>query len=242
MSVHVNGWPVINLFLKKRNKKQQDLARLLAISPSAVSQIKNGEYLLNPYQMKHLCDFLALDLQAADTFYTGIFNARIMTRARTIPPQKLSEPRIKYPEERTAGDTVAVPMLKISQMHTFQPLFMPLLTFMEQNDCDYLHLPPGKVKPETGALKIDIFSPEHVELPDQALIFVPLIQYPRSGDLCIYKTAAGEIHIKEIVIDRHLVFFKSAQNRRSNDAVWDQEQTPGYLQWIFPVTEVVIRT
>ncbi len=242
MSVHVNGWPVIDQFLKKRNKKQQDLAKMLAISPSAVSQIKNGEYLLSPHQMQNLCNYLELDLNAADTFYTGIFNARIITKSRTIPAQKIAEPPPKVSPEKLTGNTTVVPMLKISQMHSFQPLFHLLPVYMEQNDCDYLHFPAGKIKPDLCAFKIDIFSPEHVELPDQALIFVPGQQYPLSGDLCIFKTTAGEIHMKEIVIDRHLIFFKSTQNRRRNDMVWDREQNPVFLQWIFPVSEVVIRT
>lgn len=242
MSVHVNGWPVIDQFLKKRNKKQQDLAKMLAISPSAVSQIKNGDYLLSPHQMQNLCSYLELDLQATDTFYTGIFNARIITKSRTIPAQKFSEKPLSVSGEPQTGDTVAIPMLRLSQMHSFQPLFHQLRDYMEQNDCDYLHFPAGKIKMNLCALKIDIFSPEHVELPDQALIFIPYQQYPLSGDLCIFKTTADEIHMKEIVIDRQLIFFKSTQNRRRNDMVWDREQNPVFLQWIFPVSEVVIRT
>ena len=42
--MNVNGWRVIERLLFRRKKNQSDLARLLGMTPAAVTQIKKGSF------------------------------------------------------------------------------------------------------------------------------------------------------------------------------------------------------
>lgn len=76
---HVNGWPVIRRYLELRCRTQSALAAELGISPSAVSQLKQGGFLLNPAQLDRIADFLQMDPEGVTAFYAQIFRARLLT-------------------------------------------------------------------------------------------------------------------------------------------------------------------
>lgn len=77
MQNDVNGWPIISKWLGIREKRQADLARLLNISPSAISQLKHGDMLLNAGQMAAVIEFLEISEDDISLFYTEVFNARL---------------------------------------------------------------------------------------------------------------------------------------------------------------------
>lgn len=77
MNLHVNGWDIIAKYLKRSSIRQGDLAQVLHISKAAVSQIKNGQFLLNPRQLAVIADYLKFDDAAITEFYTMLFNARL---------------------------------------------------------------------------------------------------------------------------------------------------------------------
>lgn len=74
---HVNGWRVIAAGLQARQLRQKDLARLLGVTPAAVSQIKSGRIKLNRRQIALIYNFLALSDQEIRRLYAEIFNARL---------------------------------------------------------------------------------------------------------------------------------------------------------------------
>ena len=75
---HVNGWPVIRRYLELRRRTQSALAAELGISSSAVSQLKQGAFLLNPAQLSRIADFLRMDPEGVTAFYAQIFRARLL--------------------------------------------------------------------------------------------------------------------------------------------------------------------
>ena len=77
MNGHLNGWDVISRHLQLRDKNQSDLARLLHISPAAITQIKNGQFRLNPGQIRAIAGYLNFGPGALDEFFSEIVNARM---------------------------------------------------------------------------------------------------------------------------------------------------------------------
>ena len=76
---HVNGWPVIRRYLTLRRRTQSALAAELGISPSAVTQFKQGAFLLNPEQLDRIATFLQMDPDGVTAFYAQVFRARLLT-------------------------------------------------------------------------------------------------------------------------------------------------------------------
>lgn len=77
---HVNGWPVIQYFLNQRQKTQSALAGHLQITPSAVTQIKHGQFLLNAGQLRKITDFLEMDPAGMSALYAQVFRGRLLAK------------------------------------------------------------------------------------------------------------------------------------------------------------------
>jgi hypothetical protein len=75
---HINGWPVIQYFLQRNHVTQSALAAHLQISPSAVSQLKQGLFLLNAVQLRSIVRFLEMDEQGVAAFYSQVFRSRLL--------------------------------------------------------------------------------------------------------------------------------------------------------------------
>ena len=76
---HVNGWPVIRQYLARTRLTQTALAAHLRITPSAITQIKQGIFLFNAGQLRKTADFLKMDEKGITAFYTQIFRARLLS-------------------------------------------------------------------------------------------------------------------------------------------------------------------
>ena len=78
MKAHVNGWETIERQLSQLGRKQGELARLLQITPAAVSQVKKGVYLLNPKQLEKIvqpdADFTFLEERILTMYANPMLN------------------------------------------------------------------------------------------------------------------------------------------------------------------------
>ncbi len=95
---HINGWPVIQHFLSRKHITQSALAAHLQISPSAVSQIKQGLFLLNAEQLRAIVHFLQMDDEGVEAFYAQVFRGRLLAdddRAREGFAISVSRPAAK---------------------------------------------------------------------------------------------------------------------------------------------------
>ncbi len=77
ISKDINGWSVISKWLTINKKRQIDLAALLDVTASAISQIKSGNILLSAKQISLILDYLNIDSKDMCALYTLIFNARL---------------------------------------------------------------------------------------------------------------------------------------------------------------------
>lgn len=75
--MNVNGWPVIEMLLLRRKKNQSDLARLLGITPAAITQVKQGEFQLNAAALEKVLHYLGATVEEQDELYTQIVQSRI---------------------------------------------------------------------------------------------------------------------------------------------------------------------
>lgn len=76
METHVNGWPIIEATMIKRHVSQRSLARLLDVTPAAISQAKNGTIMFNWGQLASICSFLKLPKSECGKLFSEIMNAR----------------------------------------------------------------------------------------------------------------------------------------------------------------------
>ncbi len=81
MDSRLNGWPLIARLLYRRRKNQSDLARLLKISPAAVTQFKHGEYRLSGIQLEKILDYLHATPEESAEFYSQLIPARLFGKS-----------------------------------------------------------------------------------------------------------------------------------------------------------------
>ena len=84
---HKNGWRHIELWLEKAGKNQSDLARVLNMSPAAITQIKNGQFTLNPDFFDTIFFWLRVPVAERKKFYAEIIQARISVTEFTVTLQ-----------------------------------------------------------------------------------------------------------------------------------------------------------
>ena len=77
----INGWPLIARLLYRRRKNQSDLARLLKISPAAVTQLKHGDYRLSGIQLEKILAYLHASADEYEELYSLLIPARLFGRA-----------------------------------------------------------------------------------------------------------------------------------------------------------------
>ena len=130
MNGHINGWGVISRHLQLRDKNQSDLARLLHISPAAITQIKNGQFRLNPRQLYAIPGYLEFNQAAFDEFFSEIFNARMQVcHGEVLPgPEKL---RCIVKVERRS-DTRRIPVAGLELLRNFVPALESLADYMRR--------------------------------------------------------------------------------------------------------------
>ena len=130
MNGHINGWAVISRHLLLREKNQSDLARLLHISPAAITQIKNGQFRLNPRQLQAIPGYLEFSQAACDEFFSEVFNAR-MKFCHGHQLQESEHLSCSVKVERRTGNR-KIPVGHISLLKNFIPALESLADFMRR--------------------------------------------------------------------------------------------------------------
>ena len=77
----INGWPLIARLLYRRRKNQSDLARLLKVSPAAVTQLKHGDYRLSGVQLEKILDYLHATDDEYEELYSLLIPARLFGKS-----------------------------------------------------------------------------------------------------------------------------------------------------------------
>ena len=74
--MNVNGWPIIERMLYRRKKNQSDLARLLRMSPAAITQIKKGDFLLSAESLEKILFYLGAGTEEENELFIQIIQSR----------------------------------------------------------------------------------------------------------------------------------------------------------------------
>ena len=81
--MNVNGWPVIETLLYRRRKNQSDLARLLGVSPAAITQIKQGDFQLGIVALDRIMRYLGATIDEQNEVYTQVIQGRFFEKLDT---------------------------------------------------------------------------------------------------------------------------------------------------------------
>lgn len=78
--MNINGWSIIETLLSRRKKNQSDLARLLGISPAAITQIKRGDFQLNMESLETILKYLGASRGEEEAIYSQIIQSRFCAK------------------------------------------------------------------------------------------------------------------------------------------------------------------
>ena len=246
---NVNGWTVISKWLAINKKRQSNLANLLNVTPSAISQIKTGNILLNAKQISLILDYLKIDSKDMCTLYTLIFNARLHNNIDRS--QKLivniadSKDKNKFSVSSNTESSNfnhnnsfrRVPLMTFSQAANYEPALESIESFA--NLCsDQTALFPD-VQVGSFALLLD-HNNDASEFAHSAILLVSGDEYPVHGDMVVAKLRSGELITKYYLRKDNIVHFKS-KNADIDNLVWHYKEDPGYVQWMYPIVEVNLK-
>jgi hypothetical protein len=221
MNGHINGWAVISRHLLLREKNQSDLARLLHISPAAITQIKNGQFRLNPKQLHAIPGYLECSQAACDEFFSEVFNARMQfCHGEQLPGAEQMNCSVRV--ERRSNSR-KIPVAHVSVLKNFLPALESIADFMrritlERHTCSCRN---GNV-----ALKVD---GEITGTPDPALLIVNGETYPVPGEPALAAWNDGTFTVGTYNSDgrerKVMPFGNSGKKEKKADS----------LRWIYPV-------
>ena len=75
--MNVNGWNTISVLLARNGQKQSDLARLLNMSASAVTQMKQEKFKISGTQLEKICLYLNATSAEKQAIFEEVVNARL---------------------------------------------------------------------------------------------------------------------------------------------------------------------
>ena len=246
ISKEINGWPVIAKWMAVNKKRQIDLAALLNVTASAVSQIKSGNILLNANQISLILDYLQIDANDMCALYTLIFNARlhnnIDSNKKLIvniadPANKnnffVSSNSKSYPPADKESFR-RVPLMTFTQAVSYEPALEPIEAFASCCSDQTVLFP--EVRSGSFALLID-HENATPEFMHSAILLVSGNEYPVHGDMVVAKLRSGEVITKYYLREDDVVHFKS-QKTDADNLAWHYKEDPGYVQWMYPIIEV----
>lgn len=76
----INAWVVIERMMHRRNKSQNALARMLGVTPAAITQIKRGDFQLNAVYLKKIMRYLGATVEEEEEIYTQIIQSRFLNQ------------------------------------------------------------------------------------------------------------------------------------------------------------------
>ena len=78
----VNGWAVIQVLLRRRRKNQSDLARLLGVTPAAITQGKRGDFQFGVAALDRIIRYLGATPEEQNDFYTLVIRNRLFEKCQ----------------------------------------------------------------------------------------------------------------------------------------------------------------
>lgn len=173
--MHINGWDVIETYLKKRKIKQRELALNLNMSDAAVSQAKHSLIHLNPQQINDIVKFLDMAEEDILTFYGHIFNARVCGDERFV---------LRNNQMAEQKQSKLLPLLKIADLSGFDPRRHRIGDYAEEASKNTLEIDSGHQATFV------------VHTPYQRYIFIDGNREVRNNDLVFIYTGDGEAHMR----------------------------------------------
>lgn len=251
MNLHVNGWDIIAKYLKRSSIRQGDLAQVLHISKAAVSQIKNGQFLLNPRQLAVIADYLKFDDAAITEFYTMLFNARLTVGEEVEEPAlPASVGRRRFRVNLEGGgeaggltpgggpELYTAPVAGSSLLRGYEPALESLPDFLRRNS-------PQRSQERFSRPDICVIRIEHgrngIELAPGSLLRIEAAAYPAGGDLTLFGAADGRILLREYYPELNRVVFRPVLAGGARELCWIPAEEPGFIRWIHPVREIVLK-
>ena len=243
MKRHVNGWETIARYLKLRGRQQQDLARLLHMTPPAVSQVKNGCFLLSPGQLAAIINYLEFDEPAINEFYTELFNARIATdcrgkeeKAPELPPNwRFSVTFRKSGPKRKTG-TYRIPLAGTALLDRYAALFESLPDYLARHSAEFLWV----TEKEEGLCALRTGEElEDAAVTPGSLILVRGRSYPAPGQLCLIGLLSGQVMLRKFWPEGKKVFFREASDHCGRELVVTRRGAARQIRWVHPVREIL---
>lgn len=128
-----------------------------------------------------------------------------------------------------------VPVISIAQAAEYEPL-EPLVDYLrEVSDRTQLFV---DVKDNYFAVEIsgDSMSPDY---PNGSIALVAAGEFPERGDIVVAKFSTGQVVIKEYHRKDNVISLTS-RNPSGQNFQWHIKEKPGFIQWMFPVIEIVL--
>jgi len=249
----INAWSIISKWLIINSKRQTDLAVLLNITASAVSQIKSGNILLNAKQISLILEYLKIDSRDMCTLYTLIFNARLNNKVASDKKLKhklivnianlnnkkdfsvFSE--VKDSSSDCQDSCRRVPLMTFKQATNYEPVLESIESFAR--DCSDQTVLFSDAQAGNFALFVDKKSATP-EFAHSAVLLVASKEYPTHGDMVVAKLRTGEVITKYYLRQENIIHLKS-KNPGTPSFIWHYQEDPGYVQWMYPIIEVNLK-
>ena len=136
------------------------------------------------------------------------------------------------------GHLRAVPVLSFAQAAGFEPAVEPLCDYIKENA---ERTQPFMDVPETWfALEVhgDSMEPDY---PDGSIALVAAGEFPERGDIVVAKLSTGQVVMKEYHRKNGMITLTS-RNPQGQTFEWNIKEQPGFIQWMFPVMQIMINT
>ena len=130
----------------------------------------------------------------------------------------------------------AVPVISIAQAAEYEPI-EPLIDYLrEVSERVQVFI---DVKDYYFAVEItgDSMSPDY---PDGSIALVASGEFPERGDIVVAKFSTGQVVIKEYNRKNNIISLTS-RNPSGQNFEWNIKEKPGFIQWMFPVVEIVLK-
>lgn len=238
--VHVNGWPAIERQLRRLAKRQGEIAQLLEMTPAAVSQIKKGNFLLNPRQLEKIARFLQFDEEIRNDFYSELFNARLICR----DSQSTREGRIGYRVCLNTRGAVRrkrrneIPLADIGLLAGYEPMLESLAEYLVRNSPERKEDAPFEA--DACALRIGTRD-TGTGLPPGSAVIVDGGRYPEPGSLNFIMLRDGQSLLREYLPEGEVIRFAAVLRDSGEDLVWHRGMEANPIAWLHPVLEMTMR-
>ncbi|MFA6715512.1 MAG: S24 family peptidase [Victivallales bacterium] len=249
----INGWSVIYKWLTIKGKRQSDLAILLNVTASAISQIKSGNILLNATQISLILDYLQIDSRDMCALYTLIFNARLNGKVCNAlnGEQKLVvhiadtgmetgftvSSEVKDPASEYEGAFRRVPLMTFKQAMDYEPALESIESFARYCSDKTVTFPGA----QSGSFALLVDHNETAsEFAHSAVLLISGREYPSDGDMVVAKLRSGEVITKYYIRQENVIHLES-KNPDADSFVWHYKDDPGYIQWMYPIIEVNLK-